>query len=213
MAFHTIFFDLDSTLYPDSNGLWKAIRGRIDLFMRERMSFPPKDIPQLMISYLETYGTTLRGLQIHHQVDPAEYLSFVHDLPLEKYLSPDPVLREMLLSIPSQRWVFTNADAEHANKVLRHLGIEDCFNGLIDVLALGPTCKPHLEAYHRALELAGGPDPRSCAMVDDLARNLTPAQSLSFFTVLVGSNGHHTAVDRWVKTIHDLPSSVPEFWG
>ncbi len=212
MAFHTVFFDLDSTLYPDSNGLWKAIRGRIEHFMQERMNFPPEDIPQLTASYLETYGTTLRGLQIHHQVDPLEYLSYVHDLPLEEYLSPDPVLREMLLSIPSRRWVFTNSDAPHAKNVLRQLGIEDCFEGLIDVLVLDPACKPRLEAYHRALKLAGGPDPRRCAMVDDLARNLTPAQELNMFTVLVGPNGHHNAADRWVRTIHDLPSAVPEFW-
>lgn len=34
MQFDTIFFDLDSTLYPESNGLWQVIRERIDLYMR-----------------------------------------------------------------------------------------------------------------------------------------------------------------------------------
>ena len=34
MSFDTIFFDLDATLYPESNGLWPAIREKIDQYMK-----------------------------------------------------------------------------------------------------------------------------------------------------------------------------------
>ena len=212
MHFEAIFFDLDSTLYPESNGLWKAIRERIDLFMLERMSFPPEEISALRQKFFMEHGTTLRGLQVYYQINPAEYLNFVHDLPLDQYLSSDPKLREMLLSIPRPRWVFTNSDANHAIRVMSKLGIEDCFEGMIDVWKMSPHCKPQKEAYLLALDLAGIVDPGVCALLDDSPRNLVPAKEMGFFTVLVGKNGHPSIADRSIETILELPTVIPEFW-
>ena len=73
--------------------------------------------------YYIHYGTTLRGLQIHYGIQPKEYLNFVHDLPLHQYLQPNPALREMLRSIPKKRWIFTNSDQPHVERVLSILGI------------------------------------------------------------------------------------------
>lgn len=176
------------------------------------LKLPPGEIPQLRDSYLANHGTTLRGLQIHYNVDPKEYLSFVHDLPLPEHLQPDLKLREILLSIPHRRWVFTNSDAPHAKRVLDALGISDCFEGMIDVWAMDPLCKPLLAAYHFALEAVGNPTPERCAFIDDSTRNLEPAKELGFFTVLVGQNGSHPSADRSLVDIHDLPKVVPEFW-
>jgi len=212
MNLETIFFDLDSTLYPESNGLWEAIRKRIDQFMLERMSFPPEEIPALRQKFFVEHGTTLRGLQFYHQVNPSEYLNFVHDLPLDDYLKPDIKLRNMLLSIPHRRWLFTNSDKDHANRVMSKLGIEDCFDGMIDVWKMDPHCKPKKEAYYLALDLTGISNPKVCALLDDSPNNLAPAKQMGFFTVLVGKNGSHPIADRNVEVIHDLPDVVPEFW-
>lgn len=95
MDFTTLFFDLDDTLYPPSTGLWKAIRERIELFMLQEMSLPDYEIPRLRQFFLETYGTTLRGLQATYSVNADDFLTFVHDLPLEQYLKPDPDLRDV----------------------------------------------------------------------------------------------------------------------
>ncbi|MFH1634240.1 MAG: pyrimidine 5'-nucleotidase [Chloroflexota bacterium] len=212
MSYNVIFFDLDSTLYPESNGLWKAIRQRIDLYLHARMGLPLDEIPQLRHDFFVNHGTTLRGLQIHYQVDPVDYLNFVHDLPLRDYLQPDPELREMLLSMPRRRWIFTNSDAGHAHRVMSILGIEECFEGMVDVWAMEPHCKPRREAYQLALDLTGVADPGACALLDDSTRNLAPAREMGFFTVLVGHNGSHPAADRSLIDIHDLPKVVPEFW-
>jgi pyrimidine 5'-nucleotidase len=212
MKFDTIFFDLDSTLYPESNGLWQAIRERIDLYMQERMGFPPEEIPGIRQQFFMDHGTTLRGLQIHHNVDANEYLDFVHDLQLEDFLTPDPRLRDMLQTIPHRRWVFTNADAPHANRVMDVLGIRDCFDGMIDVWVMDPLCKPREAAYVFALDYVGGVDPKVCGFLDDSTHNLAPAKEMGFFTVLVGQNGRHPAADRSLVDIHDLKLVVPEFW-
>ncbi|MBN1667633.1 MAG: pyrimidine 5'-nucleotidase [Anaerolineales bacterium] len=213
MNFDVIFFDLDATLYPGSNGLWPAIGARIDRYMYERLGFDRAQISELRHHYYLQHGTTLCGLQKFHQVDAKDYLDFVHDLPLTDYLQPDPALRAMLLSLPARRWVFTNSDAPHAKRVLRRLGIEDCFEGMIDIFALAPACKPHPEAYQLALQMTGQPIPGRCALLDDSPRNLETAKELGIFTVLVGSNGTHPVADRNLVDIHDLRVAVPEFWG
>ena len=212
MSIDTIFFDLDATLYPESNGLWPAIRSKIDQYMHERVNIPLSEIPNLREDYYIHYGTTLRGLQIHYGVQAEEYLNFVHDLPLQKYLQPNPTLREILLSIPKKRWIFTNSDQPHVERVLSILGISDCFDGLVDIYALEPHCKPKPEAYQIALKFADIADAATCAMLDDSITNLAPAKKMGFFTVWVGQNGTQPMADRSLPEIIDLPKVVPEFW-
>lgn len=212
MSIDTVFFDLDATLYPESNGLWPAIRSKIGQYMHERVKIPHSEIPGLREDYYIHYGTTLRGLQIHYGVQAEEYLNFVHDLPLQLYLQPNPALREMLLSIPKKRWIFTNSDQPHVERVLSILGISDCFNGLVDVYALEPHCKPKREAYQIALKYAGYANPATCALLDDSVNNLVPAKTMGFFTIWVGQNGTHPMADRSLSDIIDLPKIVPELW-
>ena len=92
------------------------------------------------------------------------------------------------------------------------LGIEDCFEGMVDVYAMEPHCKPRLEAYQYALEFAEIADPQNCALLDDSTRNLAPAKKMGFFTILVGQNDSHPTADRTLPDIHDLPEVAPEFW-
>ncbi len=212
MPFKSLYFDLDDTLYPPSSGLWDAIRDRMNLYMQRMIDLPLPEIISLRQGYLEKFGTTLRGLQAHYQVDRDEYLAFVHDLPLEKYIQPDPGLHDLLLSMPQRRWVFTNADANHARRVLSILGIQDCFDGIIDIRAIDFACKPEKVAYQRALAISGDREPAQCIIIDDSVRNLEPAHDLGFYTILVGKDGGKPAVDRAITSLHSLPGQMPELW-
>jgi pyrimidine 5'-nucleotidase len=212
MNFSTIFFDLDDTLYPSSTGLWEAIRVRMVAFLEERMGFNTEEVNTIRKTYFETYGTTLRGLQIHHQVDTDEYLAYVHDLPLENYISSDPELVSIISSLPQNKWIFTNADAQHAKRVLSILGFNNCFQGIIDVRALGFLCKPQVDAYRRALSLAGIADATECVLLDDSPRNLCPAQQLGFTTILVGSDEPDQSAKHVIRTPKELTTVMPELW-
>ena len=212
MQFSTLFFDLDATLYPASNGLWEQIRLRIYKFMLEEIGIPEAEIPATRDKYWTTYGTTLEGLRIHHQVEPDDYLKYVHDLPLKDFLEPDPVLRGLLDTLPQDLWVFTNADHRHASRVLTELGISDLFSGIVDLLALDFIVKPNRKAYQVALKLAGVTDPKKCVMFDDLIQNLIPAKELGFYTSLVGENGSSNQADIQLQSIHDMKEKMPQLW-
>ena len=166
MSTTTIFFDLDNTLYPSDNGLWTSIRGKMNGYMQERLNLPPDEISILRRTYFETYGTTLRGLQIHHDIDADDFLSFVHDLPIEEIIHPDPGLRDMLLGLSQRKFIFTNSNIEHAERVLSALGMTECFEKIIDLRAMNFTCKPNPQAYQIALNLAGEGNPSSCIYIN-----------------------------------------------
>ena len=188
MRFTTIFFDLDDTLYPASTHLWKAIKERMNIYMRDRMGIPEEAVPQLREQYFKMYGTTLRGLQARHHVDVEDYLAFVHDLPLKDYLTPNPLQREIIASLPSRKLIFTNADVNHARRVLAILNLDDLFDTIVDVNAVAPYCKPMPESFAIAQELADEPDPRKCVVIDDLPRTTRAALEAGMASILFGTD-------------------------
>jgi pyrimidine 5'-nucleotidase len=212
MPFTTIFFDLDDTLYPSTTGLWEAIRGRMNQYMCERLGLPLEQALALRRTYFETYGTTLKGLQRHYGIDANDYLAYVHDLPLTSYLRPDPALQDILHSLNRRKWIFTNADKNHAQRVLEVLTLSNCFDGIIDVRAVQFTCKPEVDAYRRALSVAGESSPSTCVYLDDSPRNLKPAYDLGFYTILVGSDQSCPVAYHSISTAHNLREIMPELW-
>ncbi len=210
MKFNTIFFDLDDTLYPWSSGLWLAIKKRMNDYMREKLAIPEADIPRLREYYYMTYGATTRGLQIHHNIDTADFLAFVHDLPLEKYLTPDANQREVIASLPTRKVIFTNADIPHARRVLTALNLLDLFDDFVDVNRIAPYCKPQPEAFALAMQIAGETNPAACVMIDDLPRTTRAARQAGMFSILFNqkwtAEDAHAQLTRW----DDLPQILEE---
>ncbi len=208
MSETTLFIDLDDTLYPADCGLWINIRNRIDLYMQSVLGIPQAEVAPLRHHLFKTYGTTLRGLEATLAVDAADYLRFVHDVPLERYLKPDAELRQVLGSLRAPKFIFTNGDRAHAGRVLKVLGLEDLFDDIIDIVALSPYCKPMPEAFSIALARAGNPPPANCILVDDFSENLAAAYRLGFQTVLIGSPNPTVPFAPAILRLADLPSVI-----
>ncbi len=206
MRFSTFFFDLDETLYPPSSGLWGAIRERINAYMRDRLGIPQEQLEEQREKYFREYGTTLRGLQADYHVDMEDYLAFVHAIPLERYLHPDAGLHQVLAAIPARKFIFTNADSAHANRVLDVLGLQGLFDGILDVHVIAPYCKPMPESFQLALRAAGNPEPHDCILLDDQERITRVAHSLGLYSVLVGKDGSSTGADATLRRLDELAS-------
>ena len=207
--YRILFLDLDDTLYPSTCGLWQAIGDRILDFMTDRLDISALKADELRKQYFQAYGTTLNGLQIHHNVDPLDYLNFVHDVPIDSFLQPDPELREMLDRVIQKRVIFTNASRDHAERVLNRLGIEEQIDQVIDIISLDYHNKPEPDAYSRALSLTGENDPSACLLVDDRSRNLIPGKAMGMTTVLVGEDDPDPSIDFQINIITQLTDTVP----
>jgi len=219
MDFTTLLFDVDDTLYAPACGIWDMIGDRMDMFIHEQLRVDWQDIPVLRKSLFETYGTTLRGLQHTYGIDASEFLAYVHDVPVEERIQASPDLHTLLLRLTPRRMIFTNADNRHARRVLNALGILHCFEKIIDIHDIAPSCKPHPDAYRKAVELVGEDDPGRVLVLDDSLRNLAGARAIGCYTVLVGSRGSLSRVlpsgdsppaSHWsVETLFDLPLVFP----
>jgi putative hydrolase of the HAD superfamily len=180
----TILFDLDDTLYPPQVGIMNEIRVLILRYIETRLNLSSEEADDLRHRYLQAYGTTMRGLQLNHQIDPNDYLEFVHDIPLHEYLSPNPLLDAVLASIPQGKVIFTNASCEHAENVLSLLDIRRHFVRIVDIRDMDYESKPQPTAYRRVCQMLDAL-PEECVLVEDNPRNLRPAKALGMTTVLV----------------------------
>ena len=197
-----LVFDLDDTLYPQDCGVWHMIRDRIHRFLIKEMGFPPDVVTQLRTRLYQQYGTTLRGLQTEYSVNMDTYLDYVHAVPLEKALKPNPSMVHMLNCLPPRKVIFTNASANHASRVLYVLGVSDHFKDIIDVYTIAPYCKPEVEAFEIALNRINE-EPTKCLLIDDSVKNLKTAISLGMKTVGVGN--HPFDSSPHIENIMQLP--------
>ena len=181
-------FDLDNTLYPSNAGLMAAISARISRFLERHLNLPPALAEAMRKTYYERYGSSISGVLRHCQVDVAEFLAFIHDLPLEHYLSPDPGLAELLAVLPGRKYLFTNAPADYARRVLRVLGVESYFDGIFDIHFSGLMGKPAAAVYEKVLTALGHPT-GECWFVEDSLANLVPAKAFGCRTVWITSDG------------------------
>lgn len=208
-----LVFDCDDTLYPRHSGLMQAISERISRYMIERMGMDPEIVPRLRRAYWEQYGTTSRGLQAVYGLDVDEYMRYVHDLPLDRYIGPDPALDAALEALPQRKVIFTNATAEHARAVLDVVGVGHHFQGIYDAFFLHNEGKPAPGGYRRLLD-ALGVQGESCLFAEDSARNLRPAKELGMVTVLVDPpDGDLDGADFVIERIADIGRVMEQLKG
>jgi len=209
MSFKAMFFDLDDTLYPSTTGIWNAIGDRMDHYITDSLGFTPVDVKKMRNELFCEYGTTLRGLKTLYDIDERDFLDFVHDVPLDRFLQKDITLVDTLSLFPNRKIIFTNASQDHAERVLDILGIDEFFSEIIDILQISPYCKPMPEAYQKALEISGLSNPGDCVVIDDSPRNLKTASEMGFFTIQVGTDTRCPHADAAILTIADLPDVIP----
>jgi len=188
-------FDLDNCLYPASTGLFELIDERMGAFIQRLLGVDPAEAKRVQKSHFHEHGTTLAGLMREHGVDPHHFLEDVHAIPLDR-VPRDERLAVGLARLPGRKLVYTNADEPYARRVLDALGVGEHFAELHDIHAAELRPKPDRHGYELMLNRFGI-DPRSTAMVEDMAQNLKPAKELGMTTVWVdngserGNHGHH----------------------
>lgn len=179
-------FDLDDTLYPVETELMELIRERIAQFVVKVTGLPWEEARTLQRGWLLQHGATLPGVLVDYDCDAAEFLDYVHDVPLDR-VPQDPELDAILARLPGRKYVFTNGSAAHAERVLAKLGVAERFEGVFHIEAADLVPKPAPATYDRMIS-AFGIAPRATCFFEDSAKNLEQAHILGMTTVLVGEH-------------------------
>ena len=183
-------FDLDNTLYPADNNLFDQVDRRMGEFIARHFAIGAQEARAIQKRYFHTYGTTLRGLMLHHDMAPHAYLDYVHDIDLS-VIGPNRALDSALGRLEGRKTVFTNGSLKHAEAILERLGIAGHFTGIFDIAAAEFVPKPDPLCYQkmvRRLVIT----PERAALFEDTAENLPPAAALGMTTVLVVPSGAAT---------------------
>ena len=194
-------FDLDNTLYPANTQLFALIDARMTDYISRLLNLPHDEARAVQKTYFAEHGTTMRGLMEVHGVDAHEFLEDVHDIGLERIVE-DRRLVEQIGRLPGRKLVFTNGDADYAERVLDRLGLGASFEGIHDIHAMGLVPKPSASAY-AGLCARWEVDPTTALFVEDMARNLAPAKALGMTTVWL-DNGSEQAGGEACPTYVDL---------
>src|SRR5215470_468093 len=134
-------FDLDNTLYPRSTKLFQQVDDRIRAYVRQLLNVDEDEAERIQRNFYKVHGTTLRGLMLTRNVDPDEFLAFVHDID-HSVVKPDPALGEALLRLPGKKYIFTNGSRQHAEKVAERLGFQTYFTDIFDIVDAKLVPKP-----------------------------------------------------------------------
>ena len=190
-------FDLDNTLYPPEANLFAQIEVRMTAWVVDALGVSVAEADRLRRHYWATYGTTLAGLMREHDVDPAPYLTHVHDVSMD-HLTVDTALVAAIGNLPGRRIVYTNGCAPYAERVLAARGLSGLFDAVYGVEHAAFRPKPE----HAAYETVFGIDnlaPYKAAMFEDDARNLAAPHAMGLRTVHVAADAdpqpfihHHT---------------------
>lgn len=191
-------FDLDNTLYPPEARLFDQIEVRMTDWVMDALGVSRGEADRLRHHYWERYGTTLAGLMTEHGVDPAPYLSHVHEIDLGA-LEPDAALAEGIRRLPGRKIVYTNGCAPYAERVIAARGLSGLFDAIYGVEHAGYRPKPERVAFE-TIFATDGVDASRAAMFEDDARNLAAPHAMGMRTVHVARDPvdhphihHHTA--------------------
>ena len=193
-------FDLDNTLYSATIDLFAQIDDKMRAYIADFLGLDIDQAYALQKKYFYEYGTSMRGLMDRHGMDPAPFLAHVHDIDVS-VLDPAPELGAALTALPGRKLIFTNASTEHADRVLRQLGVDHHFDDVFDIIAADFRPKPEPEIYAKLVERYGI-DPATSVMVEDMARNLAPAAALGMTTVWVRTGSEWGALGADSPYIH-----------
>ena len=176
-------FDLDNTLYPPTARLFDQIEVRMTDWVMQSLKVERVEADRLRRQYWAQYGTTLAGLMHEHGVDPAPYLTDVHDISLD-HLEPDIALAAHIRALPGRRIVYTNGSAPYAERVLSARGLAGLFDAVYGVEHAGFRPKPERAAFETIFAI-DRLDPNLGAMFEDDSRNLAAPHAMGMRTVHV----------------------------
>ena len=205
----TWIFDLDNTLYPASCRLFDQVQRRMNEYICARLAVSEEQAAELRRTYFREHGTTMNGLMKVHNIDPHDFLAFVHDVDLA-CVPPDPALVAALKQLDGRKIVHTNGSVRHAERLLDHLGLSTAFSGIIDIVAADFEPKPALAGY-RVLLRRHAVQAETALMVEDIARNLAPAAELGMTTAWLRTGVDWAIAESDADYIHHVVDELAGF--
>ena len=180
-----LLIDLDNTVYRESSNIFSQIDKKMKEFISYTLKISQKEAYTLQKKYFLENGTTLRGLMLYHNIEPENFLSYVHDINLTS-INKNIVLKNEIKKYKGRKIIFTNGTLEHASRVLKRIDIFEEMDNIFDIKDAEYIPKPQVITYKKVVnkyKLI----PHNTIMIDDIKANLITAKKLGMSTILVST--------------------------
>ena len=174
-------FDLDNTLYPASTKVFNMIDERMKSFISKKLNISLEEALIIQKDFYKNYGTTLSGLMKFYNVDPDQFLDYVHNIDFSK-IKKSEKLRQSINRLQGKKILYTNGDMKYAKKVLKAIGIDKSIPNIFDIKKANFIPKPELISYKKMIK-EFEIDPEKAVFFEDIEKNLETAYKLGMTTV------------------------------
>ena len=187
-------FDLDNTLYSGQTKVFAEVSKNMAAYISKKLNIDLVKAKEIQTKYFYQNGTTLSGLMKYDNIDPYEFLDFVHNIDIS-WLPKDQLLREELLKIKEKKYIFTNGSHSHVKNITKQLGISDLFDGTFTITDADFIPKPSIEPYKKLVKKFDL-NPKKSILIEDIAHNLKNAKHLGMKTVWLENNEAFASKDK-----------------
>ena len=188
-------FDLDNTLYSGKTKVFEQVDKKMSKYISDKLNISIDEAKKIQKNYFHKYNTTLNGMIKNHKINPEEFLESVHDINID-FLQKDLELAKEMEKLEGKKIIFTNGSKKHAINVTKRIGINQYFDDIFDIVDSDFIPKPAIEPYKKLVE-KHKIDPKLCALVEDIARNLKPAYEMGMKTIWIEND------EPWAKEFSD----------
>lgn len=192
-------FDLDNTLYSYKNGLFDSQLKRMSDYIKLKLNISDTEKADVIRDELYyEFGSTMLGMMRYHNIDYGEFLSFIDDIDISQFI-PNKKLNNYINNLKenNRTYIFTNASDFHTDRVLKQLGLENSFDGILTLESTNLVAKPKYKYFEIGQEKFDI-DFSNAIFFEDSSHNLVTAKHLGMQTVLV-----HADDDKSVANFYD----------
>ena len=202
-----LLIDLDNTVYPENSNIFKQIDLKMKSFISKNLKVSLEEAYTIQKKYFINHGTTLRGLMLYHNIQPELFLNYVHDIDISN-IKKNNLLSNQLKNYKGKKIIFTNGSYNHANNILKKIGLNENIDHIYDIIEANYVPKPEISTHQKVIEKYSL-NPLTTVMIDDLPNNLKTAKVLGMKTVLIKNNVFNSKTYEYVDIISsDLSDTI-----
>ena len=145
----TYIFDLDNTLYPYNNGLFDQQMRKMSDYVKLKLNILDTEKANAIRDELYyEFGSTMLGMMRYHNIEPKEFLDYIDDIEISHF-KPNERLNKYIndLRKDHRTYIFTNASDFHTFRVLKQLGLDKSFDGILTLEDTNLVAKPKTKYF------------------------------------------------------------------
>lgn len=188
-----IIFDLDGTLYNESNAISEIIDDKIKSYIMKEKKLSEADYNDLEKKIPDLLDA-IKKLKINKR---HFYNEVYKNIKYEHYFDENKKLRELLISISGKKIICTNSCNYHVMQILSNLKIKDLF----DEIYTTEEYENKTEIYNIILKKYKLLAEDVYVVGDNYKVDILPAKRIGFKTIFINENSKIKDIDEAIKII------------